>query len=139
MTNQHRKSKKQTARNGNPRALAAKKTQVIDAAREQKKKAAVRTVHGGGPNVAVGNDAGGPSRSCRRSSRLNGIGAMTEYPAQSRHTKDANAAVASRKRLPLSHTPSDEGGQLDAQGGLEEVQDLRRQLQEERRQSSHTL
>jgi hypothetical protein len=61
---------------------------------------------------------------------------MTEAPVQSKHNKDANAAVASRKVLPRLFTPLHE--EADAQGSSEEVQDLRQQLQEERRQSSHT-
>jgi hypothetical protein len=61
---------------------------------------------------------------------------MTESTVQSKHNKDANAGVAGRKVLPRSFTPLHE--EADAQGSSEEVQDLRQQLQEERRQSSHT-
>jgi len=142
MANQQQKSKKLTTRSGDPRALAAKKNRVVDAAQAQKKKAAVRTVRGVEPNAAVRNDAdmhsSGPPRPPRRSSRLNGIPTMTKSPVQSKRTKDANATMASRQVRPHSYTPLDEGAQSDAQGSLEEVQDLQQQLQEERRQSSHT-
>jgi hypothetical protein len=77
----------------------------------------------------MGIDSSGSSRPRRRSSRLNGIQATTESPIQTKHT---SAAVASRKAPRRSYTPLDDGTQSDAQGGLEEVQDLRQQLQEER-------
>ena len=140
MASQQQKSKKQTTKNGNARVLVAKNIQVVDAARERKKKVAMHTIRGSRSKAAIGDDtstdSSGPSKPYRRSSRLNRTPAMTEAPVQSKHNKDANAAVASRKVLPRSFTPLHE--EADAQGSSEEVQDLRQQLQEERRQSSHT-
>jgi hypothetical protein len=118
MTN--RRTEKQTTRGSNPQALAAKKIQAIDAARVQ-----TRKMKATGPNAAVANGRNTHSTSSRRSTRLNKITAVVSSPVNSGrgHAGNMNAQMA-----------RDEGAQSHTQGSLDEVQDLKHQLEEERRE-----
>jgi hypothetical protein len=134
MINDKQKSQKQTNRGSNPRTLAAKKNQVVEAARVHK----FATRRGRTDAVVVNDeniDISGTSRPRRRSSRLNAISIST---AEGSRTKNANAmsTIATRAVRTCSPTTTEEGAQSDTQSSLDEMQELRRQLREEKGLSS---
>ena len=142
-----RQKKNSTKKTNNQQVLAAKNTQVLGAARVQKKKSAACNSRGRGQGTGLNDeniDVTRPSNWVLRSSRLGGnvnANANAQSPPNTTNMHRANRTPAGRSAKPRgnfrapSPTPTYEEAHTDA---ADTIQDLRRQLQQEKgKQGSH--